>query len=351
MNISKILIIRFSSIGDIILASHLTRCVRLAYPDAQIDFLLRKDFAELVKYNPHISNVIEFDTSTNFKALRKLANRIKEEKYDTVIDIHNSLRSRFIRLTSGSEYKFSIKKRTIARFCLINFHWNFYNTVVPNAQKYLECALSLSVKDDGKGLDIFISDEINSKVSDKLNGLQLNKYKVIIGAAPSAKHNTKKWLADRYIKLFVRMINEHHAFVMVFGGKGDKFETDQIVFSINEIVGRKAAINFAGEFSLLENAAAFDSCNVVVTNDTGLMHLASARKRKVVAIFGPTVKEFGFFPFRIENIVVERNNLNCRPCTHIGSEECPKKHFKCMKDVSTDYVYKSVLNILNIKTN
>lgn len=351
MNISKILIIRFSSIGDIILASPLIRSIKSTYPEAQIDFLVRKDFADLVKYNPHLTNIIEFDSSHNFKGLTKLAHRINKEKYDVVIDIHNSLRSRYIRFKSGASQKFIINKRTIARFLLINFRWNVYNNVLSNAQKYIDTASPLSVKDDGNSLEIFIPADIQSQVASKLNGLQLKNYKVIIGAAPSAKHNTKKWLAERYIELFTRIINEHNAFIMLFGGKEDKSETEKIVHSVNEKTAGISTVNFAGEFSLLETAAAFDYCNAVVTNDTGLMHLAAAHQRKVVAIFGPTVKEFGFFPFRTENIVVERNNLNCRPCTHIGSEECPKKHFKCMRDISPDDVYQAVLNILNIKIN
>lgn len=351
MNISKILIIRFSSIGDIILASPLIRSIRATYPEAQIDFLVRINFTELVKYNPHLTNIIEFDSSQNFNGLKKLAHRIKEEKYDAVIDIHNSLRSRYIRFKSGASQKFIINKRTIARFLLINFKWNVYHNFLPNAQKYLDTASPLSVKDDGKGLEIYIQDSIQTHSASKLNGLQLKNYKVIIGAAPSAKHSTKKWLAERYVELFARIINEHNAFIMLFGGKEDQSETEKIVQTVNEKTARKSTVNFAGEFSLIETAAALDYCNAVITNDTGLMHLAAARQRKVVAIFGPTVKEFGFFPFRTENIVVERNNLNCRPCTHIGSEECPKKHFKCMKDITTDDVYNAVLNILNIKTN
>jgi heptosyltransferase-2 len=351
MNISKILIIRFSSIGDIVLASPLIRSVRSTYPYAQIDFLVRKDFAEIVKYNPHLTNIIEFDALQYFHGLKKLTHRIKKEKYDVIIDIHNSLRSRYIRFNSDASQKLIINKKTIARLLLLNFKLNLYSPVIPNAQKYLNTASSLSVKDDSKGLEIFIPDSTQTQSASKLNGLKLKNYKVIIGAAPSAKHSTKKWLAERYVELFAQLINEHNAFIMLFGGKQDKSETDKIFHSIIENTGGKSAVNFAGEFSLLETAAAFDYCNAVVTNDTGLMHLAAARQRKVVVIFGPTVKEFGFFPFRTENIVVERNNLDCRPCTHIGSEECPKKHFKCMRDITTDDVYKAVLNILNIKTN
>jgi lipopolysaccharide heptosyltransferase II len=350
MEVIKILIIRFSSIGDIILASPLIRSIRSTYHDAQIDFLVKKEFAELVKYNPHLSNIIEFGAASNFNQLTNLANRIKKENYNTIIDIHNSLRSRYIRGFSIAANKIIIKKNIFARFFLIIFKWNFYKHIVPNAQKYLNCAIALSVKDDGKGLEVFVPDKILSKITSHLNNIPLSDYKIIIGAAPSAKHNTKKWLPERYVQLLSRLIQELNGLVMVFGGTEDKHESDNLVNSVNDRTGKKAAMNFSGKFSLLENAAALDFCDVFITNDTGLMHLASARRRKVVAIFGPTVKEFGFFPYRTEHIVVERNDLNCRPCTHIGSDVCPKKHFRCMNNISTDDVYNAVLNILNIKT-
>jgi heptosyltransferase-2 len=90
-------------------------------------------------------------------------------------------------------------------------------------------------------------------------------------------------------------------------------------------------------------------CDVVVSNDTGLMHIAAAMKRNLVAIFGSTVKELGFFPIGTESIVLERNDLSCRPCSHIGRTSCPKKHFRCMKDISTGEVVHACVSMLELK--
>ncbi len=345
----KILIIRLSSIGDIILSSPLIRCLRNKFPNSQIDFLVRNDYSDLVKYNPHLSKVIGFDIRGGFNSLKQLTRQLKQENYSIVLDIHNSLRSRYIRHFSKPKSVHIVDKRTAARFCLINFKRNLYQKDIPVAERYLETAKELIVENDKKGLEIFIHDNHQNKIAEKLLQVRSSDIKLIVGVAPSAKHNTKKWQADKYVELLARLVSEQDALVLAFGGIEDKKEIDDIVNKVNEITIKQAAINFAGELSLLENAAAFDYCNVVITNDTGLMHLAAARKKKVVALFGPTVREFGFFPYGTENIVVEDKTLSCRPCSHIGSKTCPKKHFKCMQDISSEKVYTEVKHILNIQ--
>nr|MBP6673381.1 glycosyltransferase family 9 protein [Bacteroidota bacterium] len=111
---------------------------------------------------------------------------------------------------------------------------------------------------------------------------------------------------------------------------------------IRRRVSDQAVSNFAGEFTLLETAAAMEFCDVVVTNDSGLMHLAAAKQRKVVAVFGSTVQEFGFAPYGTEAVVIENKTLDCRPCTHIGRKECPKGHFRCMTEITPESVYPSI---------
>lgn len=345
----KILIIRFSSIGDIILASPLIRCLRNKFPNSQIDFLVRHDYSDLVRYNPHLSKVIEFDIHGGFNSLKQLTHQFKQENYSIVLDIHNSLRSRYVRYFSKPKSFYVVDKRTAARFCLINFKRNLYQKAIPVAERYLETAKEVGVENDKKGLEIFIHDNHQNKIAEKLLQVRSSDIKLIVGVAPSAKHNTKKWQADKYVQLLARLVSEQDALVLAFGGIENKKEIDDIVNKVNDITNKQAALNFAGELSLLENAAAFDYCNVVISNDTGLMHLAAARKKKIVALFGPTVREFGFFPYGTENIVVENNTISCRPCSHIGSKTCPKKHFKCMQDISSEKVYTEVKHILNIQ--
>ncbi len=123
-----------------------------------------------------------------------------------------------------------------------------------------------------------------------------------------------------------------------FGDHHDKIITSKIKLNIGEDV-----FDVAGRLSLMETASLMNLCHLMVTNDTGLMHIATALKKKVVAIFGSTTEELGFFPCALDSLVVQNNNLNCRPCSHVGRNECPKKHFKCMTDIKPQ----DVINAIN----
>jgi lipopolysaccharide heptosyltransferase II len=335
--LNKILIIRFSSIGDIVLASSLIRALRMSYPDALIDFLVKSEYAELVRFNPHLSSVITLRTS-KMEELTDLRRRIGSERYDAIFDIHNSLRSRFLRLFSGAKHVSVVNKRVLPRFVLVKFKRNLYNEVLSVANRYLETAAMYGVHDDGKGLEIFIPDDTASAVLAIMGKYNLTRYERVVGFAPAAKHYTKRWLPERFVELGIKLAKQERAKILVFGGKNDSDFCGDIAQLINSDLDSSAAESLAGKFSLLEIAAALDYCHVVVSNDTGVMHLAAARKRNVVAIFGSTVREFGFFPYKTKNLVIEQEGLPCRPCSHIGLAQCPKGHFKCMRDINVDRV-------------
>lgn len=346
-DIKKVLIIRFSSIGDIILTSPLLRILRKKLPDTQIDFLIKKEYAELVKFNPNLSNVIEFNTAEGFKGLYKIANDIKENNYDIVLDLHNNLRSNYIKLFSKARY-YSVNKRVMKRLILIKFKVNLYSNYISVADRYLETISFLNVKNDNQGLDLYYPETALVELDKKLKYNNLKDHNYIIGVAPAAKHNTKIWEKEKYVQLLTLISNKFDPFIFLFGSKSEENYINSIADAIKKNVNKECVANMAGKLSLIETAALIDKCLVVITNDTGLMHMASARKRKVVAIFGSTVKEFGFFPFGTESIVIENNNLKCRPCSHIGRDKCPKHHFKCMRDISVERVLEAYKNILNI---
>jgi lipopolysaccharide heptosyltransferase II len=335
--LNKILIIRFSSIGDIILASPLIRILRRAYPDALIDFLTKAEYTDLVRSNPYLSAV--FDLKSGDRAeLRRIRQKIRSERYDAIFDIHNSLRSRYVRFGSGARKTFVVDKRIFHRFLLVNLRKNRYSAVVPVPLRYLEAGKTLGLQDDGAGLDVFVMEEIASNVTSRLGRLDLGRFDHVVGLVPSARHFTKQWPMERFVEFGVKCVKDRKAGLLVFGGKEDAEYCGDIVHMINAETTGRAAESLAGSLSLQETAVAMDRCEIVVTNDTGLMHLAAARKRKVVAIFGSTVKEFGFFPFGTDHAVVERDGLECRPCSHVGLPHCPEGHFKCMRDISAAQV-------------
>ncbi|HLX11589.1 MAG TPA: glycosyltransferase family 9 protein [Bacteroidota bacterium] len=334
---AKILLIRFSSIGDIILTSPLVRILRRTFPLAQIDFVTKRESADLVRHNPNLSSVIEFEEGQ----LQALRTRIRKERYDAILDLHGSLRSRMLRRGAGVKTIGVIDKRIIKRFLLVQFKWNLYGAIVPVAERYIETATSLGVHDDGGGCEVYVPSDVSSRVSTMLDTLGPDTARRFIGIVPMAKHKTKMWPEERFVE-FGKRISGDNVAILIFGSASEIAPCDHIAGAINAGSNTPRAYNLAGKLNLLETAAAFDRCDRIVTNDTGLMHLAAARGRKITAIFGPTVKEFGFFPYRAESVVVEHNDLSCKPCSHIGLAECPMGHFRCMNDIAVDEVAKSM---------
>lgn len=339
---NKTLVIRFSSIGDVVLASPLIRVLRTRFPSSQIDFVVRKEYTELIRYNPNLNLTFEFDAQGGFQELHRLASTIRREKYDLIIDIHNSLRSRYIRSFSGAKEVVVINKRIFARTMLVRLKKNYYRDIVSVADRYIESVKTYGINNDTQGLELVIPDEIMFHVSGKMSSLKLHTYEKVIGFCPSAKHATKRWPEERFIEAGIRLVRELKAKIILFGGKSDTVLCTTIANGINKKSEGACAIEYSDQFSLLETAAAMQFCDVIVTNDSGLMHIAAAMKKKVVAIFGSTVREFGFFPIGIENIVIEREGLYCRPCSHIGRSKCPEGHFRCMNEIQVDDVVDSI---------
>ncbi len=343
----KTVVFRLSSIGDIVLASPMLRALRAATgPQARIDFVVKKEFAELVKSNHHLSVVHELDTDGGLASLQELTVALRAEHYDLVVDLHDSLRTRYMRNFCGTKEVVSVDKRQVARWQLVHLKRNIYEGRVHVVDRYLEPLREFGVVNDGKGLELFIPDEIQFAISSKMAKLRLNEFNKVIGVCPGARHFTKRWQSGKFAEAAAALAKELHAKVLVFGGASDKTECSEIASAVNAGVSPTTATDLSGSLSLLEVAAAMDYCDIVITNDTGLMHIACARQKKVVAIFGSTVQEFGFAPYGTDSVVMEVASLACRPCSHIGRAECPKGHFKCMSDIGVDEVRTAAVNLL-----
>jgi lipopolysaccharide heptosyltransferase II len=341
--LSKILVIRFSSMGDIVLASPLLRALRITFPSSQIDFVVRKEYAELVRDSPYLHRVYEYDAQTGFSGLQTLKQQIRDARYDLVVDIHKSLRSRYLRLFLGAGKVVSFHKHIIARTVLVRWKKNFYQNVTSIADRYIDSVRRYGIQNDGKGLELNMPDAVRTQALVTVQNLAGRKNnELFIGFCPSARHATKRWPQERFVELGGRLTNDFHANILIFGGPEDKHACFSIAQGINSCQSKNRAIDLSGELSILESAAAMELCSVIVTNDSGLMHVACAMKKKVVAIFGSTVREFGFFPVGTESRIVERPDVACRPCSHIGRSSCPKGHFRCMKEIQVDDVVRAM---------
>lgn len=343
-SLHKTLIIRFSSIGDIVLSSLLVRTLRDRFPEAEIDYLVKSEYADLVRHNPHLSHVLEFSQVDELSEHRQ---RIRNAGYDVIIDIHDSLRSRYLCLGHANVVR--INKRKLARFLLVRMKLNVYDAFGGSpsvAERYLETVEPLGVKNDGKGLELFLGDGEVGCVSAVLKESGVSDGIPFIGICPTSRHFNKMWAAEGFAEAGAKLAHDHSCPVVVFGSTEESERCAEVAEMIEKRQPQVQVLNLAGRLSLLETAAVMDRCSVIISNDSGLMHIAAARKRKVLAVFGPTVKELGFFPYGTVSTVVEHKSLSCRPCTHIGLPHCPLGHFKCMKEISPGVVLAAAEQIL-----
>lgn len=345
---NKTAVFRLSSIGDIVLTSPLLRVLRAAAgPKARIDFVVKKEFADLVRFNHHLSVVHELDANEGFPALQRMRETLRAESYDLILDLHNNLRTIYLKNFANTKEAYTVDKRQFERWQLIHLKRDVYRDRVHVADRYIESVREFGIVNDGKGLELFIPDEIQFAVSGRLAKLRLNEFETVIGVCPGARHFTKRWPWEKFAETCTRLATALHAKILAFGGAEDRNLCADIVSSIRENAGENAATDFSGEMTLLEVGAAMEFCDVLLTNDTGLMHIACARQRKVVAIFGSSVLQFGFGPYGTDSIVLENSTLRCRPCSHIGRDECPEGHFKCMVEIGVDDVVRAVKTILS----
>jgi heptosyltransferase-2 len=322
-SINKILIIRLSSFGDILLTTPLLRTLKTSKPKLQIDFILREEYEDLLKNNTYINRIYKY---TNHKFEKQnIFNSLLNEEYDLTIDLQNNIRSReLVRWLKCDKLKF--KKNNFKKFLLVRFKINKLRSAPPISVRYFNVLNNMTL--DEEGLDFFTNNEIDSNLKDADN---------LIGLCPGARHFTKQWPKEYFIELGKKLENEGYK-VVLFGGADE-------VKTCNEIVEKlQNALNLS-HTSILQLGADMKMCKAIYTNDSGLMHLASAVKVPVISFFGCTVKEFGFFPYNAKSVVLENKNLSCRPCTHIGRSSCPKTHFNCMRQITPDNAFQALKKV------
>jgi heptosyltransferase-2 len=327
----KFLVIRFSSIGDIVLTSPVVRMLKQQVPGAEVHFLTKKSFESVVKNNPFIDKVWTTDGS-----LKDVIPNLKAEKFDEIIDLHANLRT--WRIKQALKVKSStFNKLNFEKWLLVNFKINrLPATHIVN--RYLKTVEHLGVMNDGKGLNFYFDDSIQS--NDKLLPVTFHAgyWVAVIGA----NHATKRFPVAKWIEA-IKAINSP---VVIIGDKNDFAAGQEIADACGEIV-----FNACGQFSLLQSAAVVSQANLVTTNDTGMMHIASAYNRNIISIWGNTVPAFGMTPYMPSNyansFIAETKEVGCRPCSKIGYSKCPKGHFDCMNKISVGELTEVAIRYLN----
>ncbi|MDY6968217.1 MAG: glycosyltransferase family 9 protein [Spirochaetota bacterium] len=359
-NTYNILIIRFSSIGDIILSSPLLRSIKEKYPNVKIDYLTLSENSILLKYNPYIDRLLLIDKEKGFSDIVNKSIILRKIKYHYIIDLHRNLRSLIFKLFLKYQKKTKLNKHYIKRFLLVHTNINLYCSPYSVINRYYDAAKVLNIQSE-KNTEIWTNHEDLIKSIETIKSISnlnispitghfigskqiqqglINKYKQkIISIMPFAKWKTKEWGDSKFIELGCRL-TEEETYVFILGGSEDKKRCEEI----SRCIG-KNAIALAGRLTLLETATALSISDCLVTNDTGVMHLGGAISIPVLAIFGCTTEELGFFPNERSAKVIQIP-VKCRPCTAKGRLECPKKHFRCMKDITVDTIYSSLKQML-----
>lgn len=335
----KILFIRFSSIGDIVLTTPILRCFKKKYPDASLHYLVKDNFKKVIEFNPNVDVLQVFKDD-----LKATISSLKEEKYDFIIDLQKNIRSKRI-VRQLDIPAFSFPKLNILKWILVNFKWD----LLPDksiVDRYFLAVKKFKVKNDGEGLEFFIPDEFKTKLDD----IPLGHYAGFVACVIGGSFFTKRYPVEKWQE-FCRLSKYP---IVLLGGPEDRERGEEIVQA-----NPGKVYNACGKFNLLESADLVRRSRVVVTNDTGLMHIAAAFQKPIISLWGNTTPEMGMFPYFGHNnlkqypspksLILEINNLSCRPCSKIGFDKCPKGHFKCMQNIDVQLIAQGVRQFWNIK--
>lgn len=298
------------------------RAIKTQFPNIKIDMLIREEYADVLKLNPYIDKKLFFKKDDKSNSI--LIDQLINNNYELVIDLQNNLRSKKI----VSSLKINIvkfDKRSFDKFLLVNFKINNLKEAMPIPIRYSNTIQDFNL--DKQGLDLFTGKSTNAELYGKKN---------LVGFCPGARHFTKRWPKEYFVELGNKLVKAGYT-ILLFGGSIDKELCSEISKNIY------GSIDLSTENDLLQTTADMKLCKAIVCNDSGLMHVASAVNTNVVAIFGSTVKEFGFAPYNCNNLILENNSLTCRPCSHIGRGSCPKKHFNCMNSIKPEFVLEKIL--------
>lgn len=338
----KILVIRFSSIGDIVLTTPVIRCLKNQIQDVEIHVLTKKKFSGLYKTNLYINKVYEFDSS-----LKENIAELKQENYDYVVDLQKNKRS--VRVTRALRRPHaSFPKLNVRKFLLSTFKINMMPDI-HIVDRYFKAVEKLGVKNDYQGLDFFISEKNNYPITELPEEFQNGYYAFVIGGT----YKTKILPPIKIVEVLKR-INKP---VILLGGPDDVERADEIFSLVNSQQSTDDSsqvlrfsdsqiLNLVGKINLEQSASVVKNADSVLTNDTGLMHIAAAFHKNVVSVWGNTVPELGMYPYLPNEPekchIIECKDVRCRPCSKLGFKECPKKHFKCMMEIDVKLIVDSL---------
>ncbi|MBN1997461.1 lipopolysaccharide heptosyltransferase II [candidate division KSB1 bacterium] len=329
----KILIIQTAFIGDVVLATPLFSNIKHHNSSAIVHALVTPKTTNILENNPNINKIFVFDKGNRdkgLKGIRSLGRQLRQEKYNVVICPHKSIRSALLAVKTKAPVRIGFKDNSIPFFFNIK---SSYNRTKHEVERNLSLLEQFNVKIVFKRPSVFPCQSDKETVQEFLKKQDFNAPYITV--APGSVWATKRWPENSF-KSFVRMVTDLKMKVILIGGKQD--------YSLCEFIknNNPAILNAAGQFSLLQSAEIIRRSRVLISNDSGPMHLATAVDTPVIAIFGPTVPEFGYYPYGENNIVIEKK-LACRPCGRHGGVNCPIGTHECMHLITAKHVFQQTL--------
>jgi heptosyltransferase-2 len=330
--IRRVLVVRLSAIGDIVLTTPVLAELHRALPQARIDFCTKAPFSPLVASNLAVASVVTPESITPGSA------------YDLVIDLQNNRRSRaLIRKIRAAEVR-RYHKRNWKKLLLVQFKINVPDGCRSVVERYGEALGGLAPK-------ITAPCSLSPSPEDRAFAAgALSADSPVLALCFGANHFTKRYPLERFARIIELVTAATPARVLLLGGKEDELEAQRLM-ALLPAAARGRVLSLAGKATLMQSAALLSGVDAVLTNDTGLMHIASAFGKKLFVIFGSSVKAFGFMPWGAEYELFETPGLACRPCSHIGRGSCPKGHFRCMTEIAPERIAGRIVETLNQRSS
>jgi len=333
----KILVIRLSSLGDLILMMPMLSTLREGLPEARIELLVKERYAELFEESPYIDRLIAVRRG-DIRELIELRSELARERYDTLIDAHNVIRSNVLFHSLHAPRKLQIRKNEAKKLLLIAGKINLYRRVTTQIQRYLQMTRSMGLDSSGKPDRLHIPPKAAARV-DALLERPARGGGEIAAFAPGAHWETKRWPEEHFAEL-ISLVSARGLRPVLIGGAEDAI--------LNAALARQAGpavSDLTGKLSIMESASVLARSAALVTNDSAPLHLAEAVGTPVVALFGPTVREFGYFP-RLEASRVLETSLGCRPCSRNGKRPCPYGTKECLTAITPASAFEALSGVL-----
>ncbi|MCS6983530.1 MAG: glycosyltransferase family 9 protein [Leptospiraceae bacterium] len=326
----KILIIRFSSLGDVVLSTPVIAALREKFPHAEIFFLVREEYA------PILPNGIKCLAIEGRPSLQKLYALVhKHEPFDAILDLQSNILSRLLSLILRGRKKAHFQKPYLRRLLTVVTKRNFLKNTPPVAERYLTTLHKLWPDYDFHPpmRPLLRRQALPPSLH---RTLQKNPYFVI---APGSRHFTKRWPLSHQESLLSLLQKKWPSSLVIFIGSQREREECEYLKQKTKL----SSYNLAGKLSLPQIITLIDKARFVLCNDSGLMHLAAATDTPIYALFTSTIPEFGFIPLSPQAKILMAKDISCRPCSHIGLSKCPKKHFRCAYELTPQMVFREIV--------